>query len=51
MVQVSLPRRLHVFGIRIHHGLVGCGAVLTGIALMAHDWADRWWLPRRETRQ
>lgn len=53
--------QLHVFGLRVHHGAAGAalaaGALLprrlgarlallgAGLALMAHDWHDRPWLP------
>jgi hypothetical protein len=36
-------RRVHVLGLRVHHGLVGVGAVLVGAILIAHDRADFPW--------
>lgn len=41
-LKVSLhPTRCHVFGHRTHHALPGFGLILAGVALVAHDWADR----------
>lgn len=44
-------RRLWVGGCRIHHGLIGAVTVVVGVpvgvALMWHDWKDRWWINDR----
>jgi hypothetical protein len=37
-------RRTWVCGARLHHGLVGVGLVIGGIALIIDDWHDKWWL-------
>jgi hypothetical protein len=34
-------RRLWVCGQRLHHGLTGIVLAGAGMALIAHDWADR----------
>jgi len=36
-------RRVWVCGLRVHHGLVGVGAVIVGAALMLHDRKDWPW--------
>ena len=37
-------KRVWVFNKRLHHGLVGCGLLLTGLALIIHDFADIPWI-------
>ena len=39
----ELGPRVWVFGrYRLHHGLVGLVMAVIGVALMAHDFKDRW---------
>jgi len=39
-------RRVFILGRRIHHGIVGAAAIVTGIALAIHDRHDlQHWLP------
>jgi hypothetical protein len=35
--------RCHILERRIHHGAVGVLAILTGLVMVARDWADRPW--------
>lgn len=37
-------RRTYVFGLRLHHGLVGAALFATGVVLMLDDWKDFPWL-------
>lgn len=35
-------KRAYVYGWRLHHGAVGLALTIVGVALMAHDFKDRW---------
>ena len=35
-------RRVWLYGWRVHHGFVGLALTAVGVALMAHDFKDRW---------
>lgn len=35
-------KRVWLYGFRVHHGLVGLVLTVIGVALMAHDFKDRW---------
>lgn len=41
--------RLYWRGWRLHHGFFGAIGAVISLAMMVHDWRDRWWRPRRET--
>mgnify|MGYP001565155670 CR=1 FL=1 len=41
-------KRFYLAGYRLHHGFTGLAIAIFGAALMLHDWADRFWCPRRE---
>ena len=43
--------RLHVLDWRWHHGAIGVGLVIGGVAAIVHDWKDRReWMPVRRLR-
>lgn len=39
---------VHVFERRLHHGLSGVFLVITGTAMIIHDWKDKWWSPKKQ---
>jgi hypothetical protein len=48
-IQIDLDRkRVKLFGWRWHHGATGALGLAASIALIVHDWRDRWWRPTRD---